>query len=519
MLFNSIPFIFIFLPVVAIGFYVLGAVRHPLAAAVYYVATAVYNCIKSILLVLESFWLCIASLCFYAYWDATYLWLLLTSIVLNYTAGYWIARSAKKSERLAYMFLCAAVSTNILVLAYYKYFTFIETSLNGLFGWELAIQKIILPLGISFFTFTQIAYLVDAYRGKVKEYNFVHYLLFVTYFPHLIAGPILHHAQMIPQFRREEASKVKWENFVIGISFFVIGLFKKVFIADTCAGFATPVFDAAKVGTAIPFVDAWLGAYAYTLQLYFDFSGYCDMAIGISYFFNIRLPYNFNSPYKAVNIIDFWRRWHITLSTFLRDYLYIPLGGNRSGKWRRYLNLFITMLLGGLWHGAGWTFILWGALHGVYLIINHAFHAFRKKMNWQQGMWGRWGAALSVAVTFLSVMLAWVLFRSENMLAVHTMFSSMTGGNGFALTPKLVYYCKLHLHPLLIPGMILIWALPNTQQWIGIKDTSETETGTIQSVPPWWMCIILGLVLAACIIKLLLMQLSGAASEFLYYQF
>ena len=509
MLFNSLPFIFVYLPIVLLVYFTLGPCTRFLSS--------LWSSVKA---APESIWLCIASLFFYAYWDATYLWLLLLSITLNYTAGYWIAR--KKSEEAngaAKAIVITAISTNLIVLAYYKYFAFFLTSANDVWGTSFVVHNMILPLGISFFTFTQIAFLVDAYQGKAKEYNFVHYLLFVTYFPHLIAGPILHHAQMMPQFKRTETYRINWDNMAIGLCFFIIGLVKKVLIADTCAGFSTPVFDAAKVGTPIPFIDAWLGAYAYTLQLYFDFSGYCDMAIGVSYMLNIKLPYNFNSPYKAVNIIDFWRRWHITLSSFLRDYLYIPLGGNRYGKWRRYANLFITMLLGGLWHGAGWTFILWGAVHGTYLMINHGFHAFRKNIGWKDGSMGIVGRVFATGLTFLAVMLAWVLFRSENMLAVQTMFGSMTGSNGFGLTPRFVYYCKLHFHPLLIPGFILIWALPNTQQWIGVRDTSESEPGTITGVPAWWKWVLLGIALGACIIRLVIMHLSGKPSEFLYYQF
>ncbi|HSI84497.1 MAG: MBOAT family protein [Candidatus Methylacidiphilales bacterium] len=508
MLFNSLYFLFQYLPLVAFVFLALSRYRRQISIL-----------LRTLERNIGCACLALASLYFYAYWDVTYIFLLLGSIILNYKTGCWISMIRDSNKARAKTLLIRAVACNLLTLAYFKYFVFFTTSFNSLFGTSFPLFTIILPLGISFFTFTQIAFLVDVYQGKATEFNFIHYLLFVTYFPHLIAGPILHHAQMMPQFKRLEKFEINWDNLVIGISFFTIGLAKKVFIADTCAGFSTPIFDAAKAGKLIPFVDSWLGAYAYSLQLYFDFSGYCDMAIGISYIFNIRLPYNFNSPYKAVNIIDFWRRWHITLSVFLRDYLYIPLGGNRQGKWRRYANLFITMLLGGLWHGAGWTFILWGALHGLYLVINHGFHAFREKMGWKHGMWSLPGRMLGTGVTFVAVMIAWVLFRSENMLSVQTMLSCMTGGNGFSLTPVYIYHCPLLMHPLLIPGFILIWAMPNTQQLLGIHDTSDTETGTITGIPPWWMWVFIGTLLGAGIIQLLLAQMHGKTSEFLYYQF
>jgi D-alanyl-lipoteichoic acid acyltransferase DltB (MBOAT superfamily) len=262
--------------------------------------------------------------------------------------------------------LASAIAVNLILLGYFKYANFFADNLNHFAGTALPIGQVILPLGISFFTFTQIAFLVDTYQGKVKEFNFVHYTLFVTYFPHLIAGPVLHHKEMMPQFAKRNVCHLNWDNVAVGLSIFVLGLAKKVLIADSLAEFATPIFSAVAAGGQPMLFEAWIGALAYTLQLYFDFSAYSDMAIGISLMFNVRLPMNFNSPYKATSIIDFWRRWHMTLSRFLRDYLYIPLGGSRNGKAQRYLNLMITMLLGGLWHGAGWTFVIWGGLHGFY---------------------------------------------------------------------------------------------------------------------------------------------------------
>jgi len=392
MLFNSYIFIFAFLPIVLWGFFQIGKTSHALA----------------------SLWLAAASLFFYGWWDIRYVGLLLASIAFNYAAGYVIGhrvarQSVSQSVSQSKILLASAIGVNLILLGYFKYANFFVTNLNHLSGSSLSLGEIILPLGISFFTFTQIAFLVDTYQGKVKEFNFVHYTLFVTYFPHLIAGPVLHHKEMMPQFAQRNVCKLNWDNVAVGLSIFVLGLAKKVLIADSLAEFPTPIFSAVAAGGQPMLFEAWIGALSYTLQLYFDFSAYSDMAIGISLMFNVRLPMNFNSPYKATNIIDFWRRWHMTLSRFLRDYLYIPLGGSRHGKFRRYLNLFITMLLGGLWHGAGWTFVIWGALHGFYLMVNHAWRGFKQKMGWGDG--GRLARFGAGALTFLAVVVGWVFLE------------------------------------------------------------------------------------------------------------
>jgi D-alanyl-lipoteichoic acid acyltransferase DltB (MBOAT superfamily) len=293
-------------------------------------------------------------LVFYGVWDVRYVPLLLVSIVGNYTAGYFIGRK-RSAARLhaARGLLWVAITANLALLGYFKYAGFFVATTDRVFGGGLSVPEIVLPLGISFFTFTQIAFLVDVFRGKVEEYSFPHYLLFVSYFPHLIAGPVLHHKQMMPQFSEPKTYRINPEHLAVGVSIFLLGLAKKVILADHYAQYVTPVFNAVHVGQVPMFFDAWLGALTYTLQIYFDFSGYCDMAIGASLLFNVRLPMNFNSPYQATSIIDFWRRWHMTLSAFLRDYLYIRLGGNRHGQARRHINLMATMLIGGLWHGAG----------------------------------------------------------------------------------------------------------------------------------------------------------------------
>jgi D-alanyl-lipoteichoic acid acyltransferase DltB (MBOAT superfamily) len=395
---------------------------------------------------------------------------------------------------------------------------------------------VILPLGISFITFQKIAYLVDAYQGKTREYNFLHFCLFVTFFPQLIAGPIVHHREVMPQFNEPRIYRFSYENLAVGVTIFALGLFKKVMIADNIALHATPVFDAAAQGTPLSLLEAWSGALAYTLQLYFDFSGYSDMAIGLGRMFGIRLPVNFYSPYKAANIIDFWRRWHITLSRFLRDYLYIPLGGNRKGPVRRYLNLFVTMLLGGLWHGAGWTFVFWGGLHGLYLIINHAWQALRRILGRPAGDGTRVGRWVGRILTFLAVVVAWVFFRAESFPAALAMLRAMAGFEGVVLPlayqdtlAALAHYGVAFGHlghsdgwPLLIVLLLVVWFAPNTLEILRRYRPALTRfpgaapaaarTLLAWRATPVWMLITAGLLLASLLNM-------GEVSEFLYFQF
>jgi alginate O-acetyltransferase complex protein AlgI len=393
MLFTNAIFVFVYLPIVFVGFYALGNFSSRQATA----------------------WLFLSSLVFYGYWLPEFTILLISSICWNFWVGARIAGLVNQEEKKIYArrLLIIGVSVNLLLLAYFKYTNFFIDNLLLITGLNWQIERIILPIGISFFTFTQIAFLADTYQKGVREYAFVDYGLFVTYFPHLIAGPVLHHAQMMPQFRDSKTFKINMPHVASGLTIFVFGLGKKIVLADGVSPYADAVFNASEQGSIPSFNEAWLGALAYTFQLYFDFSGYSDMAIGLSWMFNIRLPFNFNSPYQAVSIIDFWRRWHMSLSSFLRDYLYITLGGNRKGVFRRYLNLFITMLLGGLWHGASWTFIFWGGLHGIYLVINHGFHAIVDKYLAKYRV-TRLLMFLGWILTFLAVVLAWVFFRSTS---------------------------------------------------------------------------------------------------------
>jgi D-alanyl-lipoteichoic acid acyltransferase DltB (MBOAT superfamily) len=419
MLFSSFTFLFQFLPSVILAF-----------------AAARLHSPRAGIVVLAS-----ASLVFYGAWNPPYLILFVASIAANYALGRWMERSAH-SRTIG----SVGVALNLAALGYFKYLNFLIDTLNQLPGVSLSVSSTVLPIGISFFTFQQIAYLVDVMRGAPVERSIVNYALFVSFFPHLIAGPLVHHAEMIPQFRRTRAgSSVMVAQ---GGAVFVAGLFKKVVVADGLAQFVSPVFAHTDTGGGVTAAWAWLATLAYTLQIYYDFSGYSDMAIGLALLFGIRLPVNFRSPYKATSIIDFWRRWHITLSRFLRDYLYIPLGGNRHGERRRYANLLVTMLLGGFWHGAGWNFVVWGGLHGSYLAVNHIWRATVSPAG--SGANDARPALATVAGwigTFTAVVLAWVFFRANSLSSAW----SMIRGLGGAGTGDQVYVS---------PGVLRIFGLP-----------------------------------------------------------
>lgn len=516
MLFNSYTFLFLFLPVTLFVFFQISRYSHQIAAL----------------------WLFCASLFFYGWWNPAYVELLLISIIFNFAIGTALAKKQlhNHSTRKKWI-LSLGISADLLLLGYYKYANFFVENTSAALDLNWQIQPIILPLGISFFTFTQIAFLVDAYRGEVKETNFIHYGLFVTYFPHLIAGPVLHHKEMMPQFTRPATYRVDWENMSVGMTIFTLGLFKKVVLADGIAPFANPVFLAAANGNTLTLLEAWGGALAYTFQLYFDFSGYSDMAIGISRLFGVKLPLNFNSPYKAVNIIEFWRRWHMTLSRFLRDYLYFALGGNRKGPARRHLNLMATMLLGGLWHGAGWTFVMWGALHGFYLVINHAWQQMHKALGHDLNYSTRLGRFVSMAITFIAIVVGWVFFRSENLDAALSILKGMVGLNGTSLPDSwhalfnhqtLNVMENLHVKFEYLPNfnrvmlgwIITLWGLawlaPNTQQLMaGFKPTLENvnKAKWLSWQPTKLWLVSIGLCLLYALTEM------EKVSEFLYFQF
>jgi D-alanyl-lipoteichoic acid acyltransferase DltB (MBOAT superfamily) len=413
MLFNSYEFIFFFLPIALIVFFAVARAGHEIAIA----------------------WLVIASLFFYGWWNPAYLILILLSMLVNFGVGELLGRwsSEHSDNRKGKLYLIIGIVFNLGLLGYFKYAGFFVANLNGIADTDFNLGTIVLPLAISFFTFQQIAYLVDAYKGITQEYRFSHYALFVTFFPQLIAGPIVHHKEMLPQFMRRDTLTPQLGNIAVGLSIFSIGLFKKAVLADGIAPYSTSVFNAAAAGESISFFQAWGGSLSYTMQLYFDFSGYSDMAIGAARLFGIRLPLNFHSPYKATSIIEFWRRWHMTLSRFLRDYLYIPLGGNRKGASRRYVNLMITMLLGGLWHGAGWNFVAWGALHGLYLVINHGWHRVAGLLPFAGRNYFGLGKLLAWLITFLGVVIGWVFFRATDFTSALAMLEGMFGFNGISL--------------------------------------------------------------------------------------
>jgi alginate O-acetyltransferase complex protein AlgI len=434
MLFNSSVFVFAFLPITLIGFFLIGSQGWRRAAMA---------------------WLVLASMFFYGWFRWQYLLLFAILVLFNYYYGVKLAHERRRG-RANRASLAVGLAVNLLVLAYFKYANFFITNTNWAFGSHFSLLNIVLPLGISFFTFQKIAYLVDAYRGDAEEYSLLDFSLFVMYFPQLIAGPIVHHKEMIPQFRRPAILRPSAADLATGLTLFTIGLVKKIIIADTVVGWSDPVFAAARAGSVLPLAEAWTGAIAFSFQIYFDFSGYTDMALGLALMIGIRLPLNFNSPYKATGIIDFWRRWHMTLSRFLRDYVYFPLGGNRRGKPRRYVNLMATMLLGGLWHGAAWTFVAWGGLHGLYLIVNHAWRALRGRRPEDAGVVEVWAARI---VTFLAVVVAWVFFRAEGFHAAFRMVRGMIGMNGIT-TPG---QAPSHLAELLIL-LVMVWLLPNSQE-------------------------------------------------------
>ncbi len=526
MLFNSYQFIFLFLPAALAGFFFFLRKSSEYSIA----------------------WLVIASLFFYGWWNPVYLLLIIASMGVNYTLGRVLSEEGRYSTKLRKQTLFVGIALNLSALGYYKYAGFFVENINRLIAGDYNLEHIVLPLAISFFTFQQIAYLVDAYRGITKEYRFIHYALFVTFFPQLIAGPIVHHKEMLPQFVRLPSLKRSIGNFSVGITIFAIGLFKKAVLADSVAQYASPVFDVASSGgEPLSFFVAWGGALAYTMQLYFDFSGYSDMAIGGARMFGIKLPLNFHSPYKATTIVEFWRRWHMTLSRFLRDYLYIPLGGNQYGSVRRYLNLLLTMLLGGLWHGAGWTFVVWGGLHGLYLIVNHAWNGAKRYLGIGGSGRSRYGKALGWVVTFLAVVIGWVFFRASDFSSAVRILEGMAGLNGVEIPNALlsrtggwgVWLQEMGVRSYLGGGAVFVmtylWIgglmvvalfLPNTQQFmaryqpaLALYDHGESSRYAIAPTVPLSWRPTTAWALAVAIISTCGVLALTSVSEFLYFQF
>ncbi|MFZ6875197.1 MBOAT family O-acyltransferase [Undibacterium sp. Di27W] len=507
MLFNSFGFLFLFLPV---------------TLAIWWL------CQKKFGLRLALAWLALASLVFYAVWDIRYLVVLLSSISINFWLGGRILQAKQEhKDKLASHWLKAGIGFNLLVLGGFKYTYFLLANLFAVFHAAPPIDPIVLPLAISFVTFQKIAYLVDCRRGDVRRHTALDYLFFVSFFPQLIAGPIVHHKPLIAQTRPDDNPLFKQKEAVItGLTFLALGLFKKTILADSMARYASPVFDLARQAT--PGGEAaWQAMLAYTLQLYFDFSAYSDMAIGLALMFGFKLPINFLSPYKAVSIIDFWRRWHMTLSSFLRDYLYIPLGGNRQGQFKRYRNLWLTMLLAGIWHGAGWNFFLWGALHGSMLLINHFWQHVLQGSTVIRRLWHKLPKIISIAFTFLLVALAWVLFRAPDMTSATHMYSALLQPMSGAHLPALPWQNIAQVAESLLStsadagwlwvgiGMLIVWCLPNTTELLAYDPLPNV------AIPPLSerRQIMLGLIAGAGLWFALKWMAVRPATEFLYFNF
>ncbi|WP_394238811.1 MBOAT family O-acyltransferase [Niallia oryzisoli] len=484
MLFNSFDFIFVFLPIVFIVYFFLNKRR---------------------LTVASKYWLVASSLFFYSWWNIAYLPLLLISLFFNFALGTLLGKEHSRINKKA--ILVAGIIINSAFLGYYKYSDFFILTVNSAFDSNIALLKLALPLAISFFTFEQIIYLVDSYRGETKDYTLLDYSLFVTFFPKLIAGPIVYHNEIIPQFMSNRKKFINWKNISMGFFIFSIGMFKKVAIADTFAIWATQGFDQAE---SLTFIEGWITSLAYTFQLYFDFSGYCDMAIGISLMFNIQLLMNFNSPYKSLDIQDFWRRWHITLGRFLTQYIYIPLGGSRKGKARTYINVLIIFFISGFWHGAGWAFIFWGIMHGVAMCMNRFWKA--------QGF--RLPKIIAWFITFNFVNVAWVFFRATSFDDALKVLKGMFGFNGFTLPDYLngklsvlnqygiqysTYFIDhieiMKASVLIIVAFVIILALKNSIELM--KNFRPTVT----------VSIFIAALFVYCVINL------NKISEFLYFNF
>jgi alginate O-acetyltransferase complex protein AlgI len=492
MLFNSAGFLFVYLPLTLAAFGLAVRLRSPAGAIAVLLA---------------------ASYVFYGQWQLSLYLLLAASTTFNYVLGRAIAWTAQgHSPARARLLLCIGVAVDLAVLAWFKYAGFLLSSLDAVAGLQIPPPVVALPAGISFFTFTQIAFLADAMRGPVAVVRPADYFLFVSYFPHLIAGPIIHHRDTLPQFRR--MARCGWDAAAaaMGISIFAIGLLKKVAIADNVAPFADSTFSR-LAGGPLPALDSWIGALAYSFQIYFDFSGYSDMAVGLSLLFGVRLPLNFASPYKATSLIEFWSRWHMSLSQFLRDYVYIPLGGNRKGSARRYINLMATMLIGGLWHGAGWTFVVWGGLHGIYLVINHFVRSAVDGPARVLPPWLVWCKRIAV---FVAVTVAWVFFRAASIADAGSMLSGMFGLHGPGSAGGTAGAVAL-----LAACFVIVWALPSTYELFARHEpTLPARFATPPQESPWpawrmnaFCATATGAVLALCVLAFY------RPSPFIYFRF
>lgn len=489
MLFNSLGFILLFLPLTVIIYFRLNRWRLPLAAKA---------------------WLVLASLFFYGFWKAEYVFLILASMVINFALGTGLHRTRGRHAVNRKLVATLGVIFNLTLLGYFKYADFFIDTVNQLSDFNITSLELVLPLAISFFTFQQIAYLIDCYQQDTKEYDFLNYALFVTFFPQLIAGPIVHHGEMMPQFERLRGSVINWRNIALGLFIFAIGLFKKVVIADSFSVWVAKGFD---TNTTLSFLEAWGATLSYTFQIFFDFSAYSEMAIGAALMFNIRLPVNFNSPYKSISIQEFWRRWHMTLSRWLREYIYFPLGGSYKGASRTYMNVIITFLLGGLWHGAAWTFVVWGLLHGAALSVQRGW----------QGLGGRLPGWIAWFITFLFLNITWVFFRSTNFDQAYSILKGLFGFNGFKVGHHTAQLLELPtsvaghiIYPIDLlywnsAALLLVLVAPNTLQLTGYMEAGSR----IRFKLDWKYLLFIGVLGGYALSQMMMMK----NSEFLYFNF
>lgn len=540
MLFNSYEFLFAFLPITLAGFFLLGRVSRHGALG----------------------WLMIASLAFYAWWRPFNVLIIAPSVLVNFVLARILLRLGRDhaQARLAQAVLILGIAFNVAFLGYFKYVNFFATALNDVAGTNFVLTQVILPLGISFITFQKIAFLIDVHARRVESFSLRDFFLFVLFFPQLIAGPIVHFREMMPQFQ-QITCRIDGTHLAVGLTLFVFGLFKKVVLADGIAVHVTPIYEAAAAGHMIGMAQSWIAALGFTLQIYFDFSGYSDMALGIARCMGIRLPPNFDSPLKASNIIDFWLRWHMTLTRFLTAYLYNPLVlwltrrrmakrlpgfGGKVPNYGAFIQLLagptlFTMLVSGLWHGAGYTFVLWGLLHGLYLTINHAWRMIGHRVGGKKEAVGRIAEPVGWAMTFLAVVVAMVLFRAPTVGSAGLLLQGMAGFSGVGLPPDLLSAAGSWAAPLTTGAaglttmsflmaccwvfllLVIALLLPNTLQIMAPYEPAlgihpkPAEPSRLDGLLQWrpslsWALIMAGLG-AATIIRW------GGKSEFLYWQF
>ncbi|MCK5696848.1 MAG: MBOAT family protein [Gammaproteobacteria bacterium] len=494
MLFNSPLYIFLFLPLTVVFYFILNHFLSHRSAKLF---------------------LIFASLFFYAYWDYHYLMLITASIIINYSLAYFIIMHASQQHHSKKLVLIIGIIFNLSLLGFFKYTNFFIENINALMGDHIASLNIILPLAISFFTFQQIAYLVDKYNSDPKHDSFIDYCLFVTFFPQLIAGPIVHYKEMLPQFEAHQ-QWLKWKHIIIGCFIFFIGLFKKVVIADSFAIWADQGYASYET---LNMLQAWATSLSYTFQIYYDFSGYTDMAIGAALLFNIHLPYNFFSPYKATNIKEFWQRWHITLSRWLKSYVYIPLGGNRLGEWKMFRNILITFTLGGLWHGANWTFIAWGMIHALALLTYHLWHQY----GFTVYSWLAW------CMTFIFINISWIFFRSESIEIAWVMIKKLFEFDSLSLSYQFLDQVSALIHINLYPYFNQTVFAQEAPEWILLlsvcvlfilnycRNSMQIKERLLENnfLLPWYSLILVVLITAVSISALFV----HSSSVFLYFNF